>query len=158
MPLRELRHPEQVEKWLLSWGRLLRDRNQEGSLILIGSAAILLHAHRAGVREGFLDASMDVDPITFDEVVAMLCYESQIGSAFEIENGWHVNLMPDYVLQEFDPLWRQRSIEIQYEALRVIVPSVGDLMKPKLKRGEPRDLRHQEYARDRGLLKSGEQG
>ncbi len=125
-------------------------------MILIGSAAILLHAYKHGVQEGFLDGSMDVDPITSDESLAMLCYESQIGSAFELKNGWHVNLMPDHVLLEFETSWRERAMKLHYEGLIVIIPSVEDLIKPKLKRGEPRDLRHRDYAVRYRILEGGE--
>ena len=38
---------------------------------------------------------MDVDPITQDDAVAELCYEAHIGSLFEREKGWHINLMPE---------------------------------------------------------------
>jgi len=156
MPRKELKYPKQVEEWLSSWGKQLRAKGQEGSMILIGSAAILLRAHLEGIEEGFSEGSMDVDPITSDESLAMLCYESQIGSAFELENGWHVNLMPDHVLQEFEKSWRERAIKLNYEGLTVMIPSVEDLIKPKLKRGEPRDLRHRDYTVRHRLLKGGE--
>ncbi len=32
------------------------------------------------------------------------------------------------------------------QLLTVVVPSVGDLLIPKLKRGEPRDIKHAEWA------------
>lgn len=156
MPRRELRYPHQVHDWLSLWGKTLRSQNKEGTMILIGSAAILLHAYGHGIQEGFLDGSMDVDPITSDESLAMLCYDSQIGSAFELENGWHVNLMPDLVLQEFEKSWRERATTLHYEELTVTIPSVEDLIKPKLKRGEPRDLRHRDYAVRHRLFEGGE--
>ena len=41
MPRRELKHPQQVEDWLVEFGRAL---SSPGSMILIGSGALLWHA------------------------------------------------------------------------------------------------------------------
>ena len=96
---------------------------------------------------------MDADPICEDENVAELCYEALIGSDFEKENGWHINLMPDNALREFRADWKSRSKTRTCGNLTVLVPSADDLLVPKLKRGEPRDHRHFEYAKSLNLLK-----
>ena len=95
---------------------------------------------------------MDVDPITSDEALAVLCYDAIIGSDFEKAHGWHVNLMPDMALDHFAKGWRDRSHTATYGQLRVIVPAIHDLFVPKLKRGEPRDRRQYEYAKNLGLI------
>jgi len=118
MPIRELSHPHQVIDWLNEWGRLL---TEPAELILIGSAGLLWHVHRAGLDTPLLEKSMDVDPITESEAVASLAYDCMIGSDFEREHGWHVNLMPNFALKDFPD-------------------------------GEPRDLAHQQYAIDNGLI------
>jgi hypothetical protein len=74
-----------------------------------------------------------------------------IGSAFEKENGWHVNLMPPDVLSGFPSDWRERASIKSYGALRVIVPTPVDLLVPKLARGEPRDFAHADWSRRVGL-------
>jgi hypothetical protein len=89
---------------------------------------------------------MDVDRITYDEEVAMLAYDAMIGSEFELTHGWHVNLMPGAVLRELPEGWRSRAGEKAYAHLRVIVPAPEDLLAPKLRRGEPRDHAHAEWA------------
>jgi len=58
-----------------------------------------------------------------------------------------VNLMPIAVLSEMPADWKSRSFRKTYGLLEVIVPSVDDLLIPKLKRGEPRDKAHAEWAR-----------
>ena len=88
---------------------------------------------------------MDADPITDDEEVALLAYNAMIGSEFELKHGWHVNLMPRSVLREFPLDWESRASGKNYQLLRVVVPAVGDLLAPKLRRGEPRDLAHAEW-------------
>lgn len=95
---------------------------------------------------------MDVDPITDDEIVAEYCYDAMIGSEFELEHGWHVNLMPQEVLSSLPTGWQERAASKKYGNLKVTVPSV-DLLAPKLKRAEPRDLKHAEWARNFGLMK-----
>jgi hypothetical protein len=84
MPRRELKHPAQVEQWLVSWGRKL---TKPGGMILIGSGGLLWHAAQKGIETPLPENSMDVDPITHDDALAELCYDSQIGSPFEKENG-----------------------------------------------------------------------
>ena len=95
---------------------------------------------------------MDVDPITDNDEVATACYNNVIGSEFEREHGWHVNLMPDSVLTEFPADWRDRAAIRELGALSVIVPAPADLLVPKLKRNEPRDLKHWEWAKRIGLI------
>ena len=143
MPKRELCHPTQVENWLAEWGELVEN---PCSLILIGSAGLLWHAHQRGVSTPLPENSMDVDPITDDEEVAMLAYNAMIGSEFELTHGWHVNLMPGVVLRELPEGWRSRAGEKSYAHLRVIVPAAEDLLAPKLRRGDPRDHAHAEWA------------
>ncbi len=94
---------------------------------------------------------MDVDPITEDDPVAELSYEAHIGSAFEREHGWHVNLMPRAALNGLPSDWRQRSVSKNYGLLTVQIPSAKDLLVPKLIRGEPRDVAHAGWARAIGL-------
>jgi hypothetical protein len=73
-----------VEQWLVSWGRKL---TKPGGMILIGSGGLLWHAAQKGIETPLPENSMDVDPITHDDALAELCYDSQIGSPFEKENG-----------------------------------------------------------------------
>lgn len=148
MPQRELKYPCQIEDWLQDWGKVLR---KPGKLILIGSGALLWHAFQAGLETPLPENSMDVDPITDDEEVALLGYEALIGSEFEKSHGWHVNLMPHSVLREFPSDWEARSCGKRYGNLGVTVPCVRDLLIPKLKRGEPRDKMHAEWAKKLGL-------
>lgn len=91
--------------------------------------------------------SMDVDPVTDSEEVALLGYEAMIGSEFEKEHGWHVNLMTSAVFSEMPAGWEERAERKTYGSLEVVVPSVHDLLVPKLKRGEPRDKAHAEWAK-----------
>jgi hypothetical protein len=143
MPRRELRYPAQIEGWLIDWGKKLK---APGKMILIGSGALLWHAAQKGIDSPLPENSMDVDPITHDDEVAELCYEGHIGSVFERENGWHVNLMPAYALDELPLGWESRSIRKTYSLLTVEVPLPKDLLAPKLRRGEVRDLAHQQWA------------
>jgi len=94
---------------------------------------------------------MDVDPITEDEAVARLGYDAMIGSEFELKHGWHVNLMPREILNELPEGWETRVKRKSYGHLTVVVPSPKDLLAPKLRRGEPRDLKHAQWARTIGL-------
>jgi len=116
-------------------------------MILIGSGALLWHAWQQGLDLPMPENSMDVDPITENEEIALLGYDALIGSDFEREHGWHVNLMPHAVLREFPADWQVRAKTKTYGLLTVVVPSVGDLLIPKLKRGEPRDIKHAEWAK-----------
>jgi len=144
MPLRELKNPSQIEEWLKDWGGQL---TESGSMVLIGSGALLWHVAQRKLELPLPENSMDVDPVTESEQVALLGYEAMIGSEFEKSHGWHVNLMPKAVLSEMPADWKSRSFRKTYGLLEVIVPSVDDLLIPKLKRGEPRDKAHVEWAR-----------
>lgn len=144
MPKRELRHPIQVETWLQEWGSVL---GESGSLILVGSGGLLWHAAQRGLDLPLPENSMDVDPVTQSDAVALLGYEAMIGSEFEKRHGWHVNLMPLAVLGEMPTDWLQRASRKQYGLLEVVVPSIDDLLVPKLKRGESRDKLHAEWAK-----------
>src|SRR5882757_3518470 len=117
MPQRELKHPHQVENWLIELNQQL---TQAGEMILIGSGALLWHAFQRGVVQPLPENSMDVDPITDSDEVARLCYAAIIGSEFEQQHGWHVNLMPDSVLREFPGDWRSRAATKTYGFLTVI--------------------------------------
>lgn len=149
MPRRELKFPHQVEEWLVELGKNL---TAPGRMILIGSGGLLWHAAQRGIGMALPESSMDVDPITDSDEIARLCYESIIGSEFEKVHGWHVNLMPDSVLREFPLDWKTRASLKDYQRLSVEVPSPGDLLIPKLKRGEPRDHAHAAWAKRIGLV------
>ena len=149
MPRRELKHPQQIHDWLVEWGQTLE---QPASLILIGSGGLLWHAFERGITAPLPENSMDVDPITNDETVARLGYDAMIGSEFEQQHGWHVNLMPQEVLRELPVGWELRAQRKTYGHLSVVVPAPADLLAPKLKRGEPRDLKHAAWARTVGLV------
>jgi len=151
MPRRELRYPSQVEQWLTDWGNQLQ---KPGGMILIGSGGLLWHAAQKGIEAPLPENSMDVDPITDDDAVAELCYNAHIGSPFERENGWHINLMPNAALSGLPADWQRRSSRKTYALLTVQVPLPEDLLVPKLKRGEPRDLAHYQWARYNGLVES----
>lgn len=149
MPRRELRNGRQVVEWLEALGGNL---TQPGNMILIGSAALLWHAHQRGIQSELSDPSMDVDPVTDSEEVAMHCYEALIGSEFERLHGWHVNLMPETVLRELPGGWEARATVMQVGKLRLTVPAPADILAPKLRRNERRDRAHAEWARRAGLL------
>ena len=149
MPRRELKHGKQVADWLAELGAQLK---APGNMTLIGSAALLWHAHERGLTAELPESSMDVDPVTDSDEVAMLCYEALIGSEFERTHGWHVNLMPPTVLLGLPSGWEQRATLRQIGALHLTVPAPADLIVPKLKRDEPRDRAHAEWARHIGLL------
>lgn len=149
MPRRELKHPHQVTDWLQDWGERLAEA---ASMILVGSAGLLWHVARIGRDDPLPENSMDVDPVTDSEAIAELAYDALIGSEFERTHGWHVNLMPRMVLDQLPNGWRDRSASADYGQLTVIVPSAADLLAPKLRRGEPRDLQHEAFARKVGLI------
>ncbi|MDB6025124.1 MAG: hypothetical protein JWM68_1347 [Verrucomicrobiales bacterium] len=149
MPRRELRHPKQVEEWLLEMSQKL---SGPGRIILIGSGALLWHAAQRGISEPLPENSMDVDPITDSDEIARLCYDALIGSEFEQKHGWHVNLMPDLVLREFPADWEIRAVKKNYGFLEVAVPIPKDILIPKLKRNEPRDRAHAAWAKQVGLV------
>lgn len=148
-PRKELRNPRQVVDWLEDWGRRL---SQPGALILIGPDGLLWHAAQRGLDTPLPENSMAVDPVTNDDAVAELAYEALIGSDFELQHGWHVNLMPQAVLRELLSGWESRSLHATYGRLRVEVPAVTDPLHPKLQRGEPRYLAHAQWAKEIGLL------
>ena len=152
MPRKELKEPQQVEAWLVTWGDELHKRGKAGELTLIGSAALLWHAYQKDISARLPENSMDVDPVTNDECVAELGYEAGIGSEFEAANGWHINLMPEQVLNELPANWKERQITKQYNNLKVNVPVATHLLVPKIKRGERRDIVHYQWARAIGLL------
>jgi hypothetical protein len=149
VPRRELSHPRQVEEWLIDWGSKI---TQPASLILIGSGGLLWHAFQRGVLEPLPENSMDVDPVTDSDEVARLCYDAIIGSDFERQHGWHVNLMPNSVLREFPTGWENRASKKEYGQLSVMVPTPEDLLVPKRKRNEPRDRSQEIWARRLNLL------
>ena len=149
MPRRELRNGQQVAEWLESLGSVL---TTEGNLILIGSAALLWHVHERGINAELPEASMDVDPVTDSDEVARHCYEALIGSEFERTHGWHVNLMPDSVLRELPAGWEQRAVRKQIGKLNLVVPLPADVLSPKMRRNEPRDRAHADWAKQVGLL------
>ena len=149
MPRRELKDPQQVEDWLIELGNSLPN---PGELTLIGSGGLLWHAFQRGITVPLPENSMDVDPITNSEDVARLCYEAIIGSEFEKQHGWHVNLMPDSVLREFPADWLGRASRKSYANLSLTVPSPEDLLIPKRKRNEPRDRAHEGWAKGIGLI------
>lgn len=123
-------------------------------MILIGSGGLLWHAGQRGLDEPLPENSMDVDPITDSDEIAARCYDAMIGSEFEQQHGWHVNIMPETVLREFSPDWVQRAHRRTYGLLSVVVPEVEDLLVPKRRRNEPRDRAHGDWARRIGLLSS----
>ncbi len=149
MPRRELKSGKQIADWLAELGLALK---APGNLTLIGSAALLWHAQERGLTADLPEASMDVDPVTDSEEVARHCYEALIGSEFERTHGWHVNLMPPTVLQELPAGWEQRASQKQISRLNLLVPAPVDLLAPKLKRNEPRDRAHADWAKRIGLL------
>lgn len=86
----------------------------------------------------------------------MHCYNALIGSEFERVHGWHVNLMPATVLREMPEGFKERAVIRQIGFLRLVVPSPNDLLAPKLRRAEPRDLSHANWAKSIGLLEQKE--
>ena len=60
--------------------------------------------------------------------------------------------MPRMVLDHLPEGWRERTASADYGMLTLTVPSAADLLAPKLRRGEPRDLQHDAFARKTGLL------
>ena len=149
MPRKELKHPHQVIYWLQDWGSRLQE---PASMILIGSAGLLWHIARIGRDDPLPENSMDADPVTDSDAVAELAYDALIGSEFERVHGWHVNLMPNMVLDQLPAGWRERSHTVAYGHLNVVVPAPADLLAPKLRRNEPRDQQHAALAREMGLI------
>lgn len=149
MPRRELKSGKQVADWLAELGASLK---APGNMTLIGSAALLWHAHDRGLDAELPEASMDVDPVTDSDEVALHCYEALIGSEFERTHGWHVNLMPPTVLRELPAGWERRATVRQIGQLQLTLPAPADVLAPKLKRGEPRDRAHAAWSLHIGLL------
>lgn len=149
MPRRELSKPQQIIDWLVEWGAAL---SEPASMTLIGSAGLLWHAGRLSLDVSLPENSMDVDPVTESDALAWMCYDALIGSEFERQRGWHVNLLPRSVLDELPVNWRDRSMSAHYGRLELVVPSVADLLAPKLRRGEPRDRAHAAWAEVQGLI------
>lgn len=149
MPRRELSRPQQIIDWLVEWGASL---GEPASMTLIGSAALLWHAADRGLDVTLPENSMDVDPVTDSDALAWMCYDALIGSEFELVHGWHVNLLPMSVLKEFPQGWEARSANQTYDKLTVVVPSPSDILAPKLRRNEPRDRKHAEWARQLGMV------
>ena len=149
MPRRELRNGKQVADWLAELGANLK---APGNMTLIGSAALLWHAQDRGLNAELSEASMDVDPVTDSDEVATHCYEALIGSEFERTHGWHINLMPETILRELPVNWKSRATDRHLGKLPVLVPAPADLLAPKLKRNEPRDRAHADWAKRIGLL------
>lgn len=148
MPRRELSKPQQIIDWLEDWGAIL---GEAASMTLIGSAALLWHAADRGLDTPLPENSMDVDPVTDSDALAWMCYDALIGSEFERLHGWHVNLLPLSVLKEFPEDWEQRAARRTYGRLTVVVPSPADILIPKLKRNEPRDRVHADWAKQVGI-------
>jgi len=86
-----------------------------------------------------------------DWLVAWMCYDALIGSEFERTHGWHVNLLPTSVLKEFPEGWEGREARRIYGKITVVVPALGDILAPKLRRNEPRDRAHAEWAKQVGI-------
>src|SRR5437016_1370726 len=147
MPRRELKSGQQVGDWLAEVAQRL---TQPGNITLIGSAALLWHAHDRGIVTELPEASMDIDPLTDSDEIASICYEALIGSEFERSHGFHINLMPDTVLNELPQGWRERCVVRQIGLLTVMVPGTEDLLAPKLKRGDSRDIKQAEWAKEVG--------
>jgi len=90
--------------------------------------------------------------LTDSDEIARHCYDALIGTPFEEEHGWHVNLMPNAGLKEFPEDWEIRAITKQFKLLEAVSPCPVDLLTPKLRRGEPRDIAHSDWAKRVGLL------
>ena len=148
MPRRELSRPQQVVDWLMEWGAAL---DEPASMTLIGSAALLWHAADRGLDVPLPENSMDVDPVTDSDALAWMCYDALIGSEFEQIHGWHVNLFPASVLKEFPAGWEGRAARRVYGMITVVVPTTVDILAPKLRRNEPRDRAHAEWATRVGM-------
>lgn len=69
---------------------------------------MLWHDADRGLDVPLPENSMDVDPVTDCDALAWMCYDALIGGEFERIHGWHVNLLPTSVLNEF-PLQRTFS-------------------------------------------------
>jgi hypothetical protein len=148
MPRRELSRPQQIVDWLVEWGAALEE---PASMTLIGSAALLWHAADRSIDAPLPENSMDVDPVTDSDALAWMCYDALIGSEFERTHGWHVNLLPMSVLKELPEGWEGRAARRLYGRMTVVIPAPDDILAPKLRRNEPRDRAHAEWARQTGI-------
>lgn len=148
MPRREPSRPQQIVDWLVEWGAAL---DEPASMTLIGSAALLWHAADRGLDVPLPENSMHVDPVTDSDALAWMCYDALIGSEFERTHGWHVNLLPASVLEEFPEGWECRATRRIYDMMTVTIPAPVDILAPKLKRNEPRDRAHAEWAKKIGI-------
>ena len=140
-PRRELAHGNQVQGWLLEASRRI---TLPAEIVLIGFAGLLWHAARRGVTAPAPDRSMDIDPAFATECL--------IGSDFERTHGFHINAMPREALLGLAAGWETRAAREALGILSVVVPSPADLLVPKLRRGEPQDIRHRDWAEKVGLL------
>ncbi len=152
MPKRELNSAKQITDWIHSLSERL---DHSAEMILIGSGALLWHAAKRNITVPLPENSMDVDPITSDPVLLEWFYDALIGSDFELQHGWHVNVMPWESLDHLPSQWRERVHCDQIRSLKVIVPAPEDLLVPKLKRNEPRDQKHAQWAKENGLISCG---
>ena len=59
--------------------------------------------------------------------------------------------MPDMALNSLSEGWRQRCTDTTFGNLKVTIPSVSDLLAPKLQRNEPRDIAQARYMVELGL-------
>jgi hypothetical protein len=148
-PRAELRYPQQVKTWIEALAHRIKD---PATIILIGSGGLLLHAALRGIDTELPSYSMDIDPIVDTDELAMILYDAAIGSDFEKEHGWHVNLMPHFALKNIPAGWERRSERCRFGPLLVVVPAVEDLLAPKMERGEPRDFEHARWAKEIGLI------
>jgi len=149
MPRRELKTGKQVADWLAQVAGAL---GSSGSITLIGSGALLWHAYDKGFVTELPEASMDIDPVTDSDEIARLCYDGLIGSDFEREHGWHINLMPHTVLDGLPVGWESRATIREVGLLHLVVPSPADLLAPKLARNEERDRAQAQWAKCIGLI------
>lgn len=62
-----------------------------------------------------------------------------------------MNLLPASVLKEFPEGWEGRAARRNYGKMSVGVPSPRDILVPKLRRNEPRDRAHADWAKQLGI-------
>ena len=60
--------------------------------------------------------------MTDSDEIARHCYDALIGTPFEEEHGWHVNLMPNAGLKEFPEDWEICAITKQFKLLEAVSP------------------------------------
>jgi hypothetical protein len=98
-------------------------------MTLVGSAGLLWHANRLGLDASLPENSMDVDPVTESDALAWMCYDALIGSEFERQRGWHVNLLPRSVLDELPTNWRERALSARYVATNPVTEKLASASK-----------------------------